>query len=89
MNYMITSLHRTGQCFAEGERAKVGNRRAMRAADRAISAHTYVTQYRGRWTVRMAVVFPDVVTQHEILDYHCEKRARYAADVIESAANRW
>ena len=37
----------------------------------------------------MAVVFPDVITQHELLDYHCEKRARYAADVIERAANRW
>jgi hypothetical protein len=75
--------------FAEGERAKVGNRNAMKTAERAISAHTYVTHHRGRWTVRMAVVFPDVITQHELLDYHCEKRARYAADVIERAANRW
>ncbi len=60
----------------------------MKTAERAISAHTYVRHHRGRWTVRMAVVFPDVITQHELLDHHCEKRARYA-DVIERAANRW
>ena len=89
MNYMITPLQPAGQCFAEGERAKVGNRDAMKTAERAISAHTYVTHHRGRWTVRMAVVFPDEITQHELLDYHCEQRARFAADVIERAANRW
>jgi hypothetical protein len=36
-----------------------------------------------------AVAFPDVITQHELLASHCEKRVRYAADVIERAANRW
>ncbi len=36
----------------------------------------------------MAVVFPDVITQHELLDYHCEKRARYAADVRSNGARK-
>jgi len=89
MNYLITTLQTSCHCFAEGERQIVGNPPAVKTAERAISAHTYVTHHRGRWTVRMAVVFPDEITQHELLDYHCEQRARFAADVIERAANRW
>jgi hypothetical protein len=51
-------------------------------------ATTEVRSKRGLHTVWVHVTFPDGVYSHKILTYFSQRRAEFAADVIERAANR-